>query len=180
MSSLPTKFFAVDKSLFLLCNNRIKSRILDGFCKHITHTGGAASTIAVTLAALLTGIASQQQLIMDIGIRAATSLSGSYALVHIIKRLVNRPRPAIKLPEIRVFDVPICAYSFPSGHTTASFAIAITCALVHPMLVLPSVAWAGSVGFSRIYLGVHYPSDVLVGGIIGSAAAVLSNIAFFG
>ncbi|MDD3927911.1 MAG: phosphatase PAP2 family protein [bacterium] len=173
MSALTKNLAACEKKLFLLFNNRMRCRLLDGLFARLTHSGGAPITITMAMGALVAGLATKQQLITDIGIRSSASLLGSFALVHVIKRLVNRPRPALKLSEIRVFDVPICAYSFPSGHTTASFAIAITCALAHPLLVLPSVVWAGSVGMSRIYLGVHYPSDVLVGGIIGTAAAVL-------
>ncbi|MDD4558445.1 MAG: phosphatase PAP2 family protein [bacterium] len=175
MSAVIKSLAAYEKRLFLLFNNRMRCRLLDSFFARMTHSGGAFITIALSVGTLVAGLATRQQIIIDIGIRSSASLGSSFAMVQIIKRLVNRPRPALKLSEIRVFDVPICAYSFPSGHTTASFAIAMTCALAHPLLVLPSIIWAGSVGLSRIYLGVHYPSDVLVGSIIGTAAAVLAQ-----
>jgi undecaprenyl-diphosphatase len=69
-------------------------------------------------------------------------------------------------------------FSFPSGHTTAAFSLAVTSALVTQGNIASSVylILALLVAISRVYLGVHYPSDVIVGGIIGSSYAVLIHI----
>jgi membrane-associated phospholipid phosphatase len=66
--------------------------------------------------------------------------------------------------------------SFPSGHTTAAFALATSVSMAYPKwyVIAPSFLWAGAVGYSRMDLGVHYPSDVLAGAIIGSGSAFLS------
>ena len=94
----------------------------------------------------------------------------------IVKRLVNRPRTIFRLEHIRTFTVPICAYSFPSGHTTASFAVGVSYALAFPAYSLPWLLWAGLVGWSRIYVGVHYPSEVLAGSLVGTLFAYISRL----
>lgn len=93
-----------------------------------------------------------------------------------IKGMGTRPRPYNAVEAI----VPLIKgprdYSFPSGHTTASFASALVFFRLLPRKYgIPAVCLAGLIGFSRLYLGVHYPSDVLGGFLVawaGSACAV--------
>lgn len=64
----------------------------------------------------------------------------------------------------------------PSGHTSTAFATATSLSLAYPKwyVVAPSFVWAGAIGYSRMHLGVHYPSDVLAGAIVGSGSAYLT------
>jgi membrane-associated phospholipid phosphatase len=66
-------------------------------------------------------------------------------------------------------------YSFPSGHTSTAFATATSLSMEHPQwyVIAPSFIWASAVGYSRMHLGVHYPSDVITGAIVGSGSAYL-------
>lgn len=65
--------------------------------------------------------------------------------------------------------------SFPSGHTADAFAFAIALGLIYPKwyFIFPAILWALLVGCSRMWLGVHFPSDVLAGAFIGSVCAVV-------
>lgn len=92
-----------------------------------------------------------------------------------LKYSVNRTRPFITYPDIRKKS-KAGSPSFPSGHTSSAFATATSISLLYPkwFVIIPSYTWAGTVGFSRMDLGVHYPSDVLAGAVIGAGSAWLT------
>lgn len=113
--------------------------------------------------------------------KKALKLVGSLAIntivTHSLKNIINRDRPFEKYPTlINPYEFK-SGYSFPSGHTSVAFStatsLAISCKKWY--VVVPAFTWAASVGYSRLYLGLHYPTDVLAGAIIGTGSAILSN-----
>jgi membrane-associated phospholipid phosphatase len=94
-----------------------------------------------------------------------------------IKISVNRTRPADRYPNEIFANSVTHGSSFPSGHTALAFATATTVALEYRKwyVVVPAYLWAGSVGYSRMYLGKHYPSDVLGGAVVGIGSGYLSH-----
>jgi undecaprenyl-diphosphatase len=92
----------------------------------------------------------------------------------IIKRCVKRFRPYEVNKKIKNRIMPSDRFSLPSGHTAAAWVIAILLAMHFPFLAIPVSMWAILVGVSRIYLGVHYPTDVLAGFILGAVSVVSS------
>jgi membrane-associated phospholipid phosphatase len=100
--------------------------------------------------------------------RATRAVAGAYALNTAIKPLVGRRRP--ELPGLPALTSTPTDLSFPSAHAATSFAGA----LAYSRLGLPPAplyALAAALSFSRVYLGVHHPSDVLAGALLGSAVA---------
>lgn len=81
------------------------------------------------------------------------------------------------LDNINTFNVPLDFYSFPSGHTTAIFSINTVFSIYNPIMTVPLLIIAFVVGLSRLYLGVHYPSDVGVGLLIGILFAFVIHLA---
>jgi undecaprenyl-diphosphatase len=88
-----------------------------------------------------------------------------------MKNLIKRDRPCEAISTVHKRISPSDRFSFPSGHTAAAFVMAVIIAHFFPLLMLPALGWALMVGFSRIYLGVHYPTDILAGVIIGMICA---------
>jgi membrane-associated phospholipid phosphatase len=105
------------------------------------------------------------------------SVGGAIAVTELLKPIINRERPADAHPGIIFANSPTHGGSFPSGHTTLAFSTATTLALEYKKwyVVVPAYLWAGSVGYSRMYLGKHYPSDVVAGAAIGAGSAFLSH-----
>ena len=77
------------------------------------------------------------------------------------------------VPQARTIGNPLIDYSFPSGHTTSSFSIAMSFALHSVTFALLLIPLAILVGISRMYLGLHYPTDVLFGGFLGSVTSIM-------
>lgn len=84
----------------------------------------------------------------------------------ILKPLVARPRP-YDVNAVQLLIPPLSDYSFPSGHTGAAFAAASSLFFSKNRLWIPALVIAVLMGFSRLYLYVHYPSDVLAGALLG-------------
>ena len=92
-----------------------------------------------------------------------------------MKKIIQRDRPFITYPDI-IKREEADGYSFPSGHTSAAFCTATSLSLLFPKwyVIVPSYLYAATVGYSRMYLGMHYPTDVFAGALVGAGSAWLS------
>ncbi len=152
--------------------NRNKS--LDPTFKFISNTvlplSIAVPVGSITYALIRKDSASRRQAIIF-----SASMIVSGIITYGLKYSVNRKRPYVTYPFIQNAKIESDP-SFPSGHTSWAFALATAASINYPKwyVIVPSFIYAGAVGYSRLHLGVHYPSDVLVGAIIGSGSAYLS------
>lgn len=134
----------------------------------VTHAGG---TVTSLLASGLPWFACCT--LHDAARLALLTLVLSHLVVQLVKRTVGRGRPA---PESGALVRAPDRFSFPSGHAAAAMSVALGYALHYPAAAGPLLVAALVVGFSRVRLAVHYPSDVVAGQAIaaGTAAAVYS------
>ncbi|HEY3370067.1 MAG TPA: phosphatase PAP2 family protein [Prolixibacteraceae bacterium] len=147
---------------------------LDGTFKVITNSAAPVS-IAAPLIVFGTGLIEKDKTIQEKGIMMGASFFVATAVATGMKYAVNRPRPFVTYPDIQKMTSG-GSPSFPSGHTSDAFATATSLTLAFPKwyVIAPSYAYASAVGYSRMHLGVHYPSDVLAGAVIGAGSAYLS------
>ncbi|GGF81969.1 phosphatidylglycerophosphatase B [Paenibacillus albidus] len=167
MRNLFMKLILLERRLFQWINGRMHNRFLNFWLYYLTHLGGATSAIGINL--LIAAFA--QQPWRTTGIQALAALAISHLPVAVAKKLYPRMRPYLALPGTRTFHNPLKDHSFPSGHTTAIFASTVPYMVAFPSLTVVLLPLACIVGFSRIYLGLHYPSDVLAGAAIGTSVA---------
>ena len=95
-------------------------------------------------------------------------------LYTILKRGLKRNRPADAMPGFESFIAPADQFSFPSGHTSGAFLMATATGWIFPALLVPLYLWAALVGTSRVFLGVHFPSDIAAGALMGTSIGLLA------
>ncbi|MES2285043.1 MAG: phosphatase PAP2 family protein [Bacteroidota bacterium] len=131
-------------------------------------------SIAAPLGVIGAGLIKHDSTIKNKGVYIGASIVIAAGITTGLKYAVKRERPFVTYPAI---DKAMNAGSpsFPSGHTSDAFATATSLSLAFPKwyVITPSFVWACSVGYSRMDLGVHYPSDVLAGAVIGAGTSYL-------
>ncbi|HAL57364.1 MAG TPA: hypothetical protein DCP63_13080 [Bacteroidetes bacterium] len=162
-----------DTRLFRDINNRQTQR--NGFPELLDKT--TVPTFAAIPAGLfITGYASDDDDLENAAVLLGAAQVVALGTTSLLKAVIDRRRPFETLPDVKVKDnTSSLGSSFPSGHTSQAFAIATLIALEYPKpyVYVPAFIWAGLVGYGRIYLGVHYPSDVLGGLVLGTVSAIL-------
>lgn len=137
--------------------------------------GALLAAALVVLAGLVAGLLRRSA---RAGARAALLVAVPWALVEVIKLVVRRPRPDSELLIPQLVAEP-STFSFPSGHTACAAAFCTVIVLVLPTgwlrrsAVAASVVIVGATAWSRVVLGVHHPSDVLVSAVLVPVLCVL-------
>ena len=114
---------------------------------------------------------------------AATAAAGSAAAVGsgifiLLKKASGRKRPCEIEPHCWAHILPPDQFSFPSGHTITAFAVALTLGLFYPVMLPPLLFCALCIAASRVLLGMHFLSDVIVGALLGTGLALSSHALF--
>ncbi|OXR99244.1 phosphatase PAP2 family protein [Shewanella algae] len=98
-------------------------------------------------------------------------------LYLLLKNAIRRKRPCHQvLVGFRASFEPSDKFSLPSGHTAGAFVFASAVWQIYPPLAVPAFIWAGLVGVSRVFLGVHYPLDILAGALLGCSATLIAVV----
>jgi len=162
----------LDARIFVLFNMRGYPKWLDRFMWWVTQLG---SMLAAFMIAFLLLVFNYRSLAIAIILGTITL----WLLVEIIKSIADRDRPFLTLDQTRVVGLREKGDSFPSGHTTQIFFLATLFIHYFQLGVVVSLALyaiAALVGFTRIYVGAHYPRDVFAGIVLGSVWGILASL----
>ena len=162
----------LDGGFLLFLQESVRNPILDSIMIFITSLGnGGMIWIAATILLLI------PKKTRKAGVMSAVALLGSLIINNnIVKNIVQRPRPFVTFADLQIIIPTPSEFSFPSGHTSSSFAAAAVFYRHLPKkLGIPSVILAGLIGFSRLYVGVHYPTDVIAGVLMGILLSYLAE-----
>lgn len=162
----------LDARIFRLLNTHIYPRWLDRCMWLATHLGSMPAALVTALVLFLVHY-------RDLAAKIVLGTITLWLLVETIKLLSDRDRPFLTIEEARVIGWREVGDSFPSGHTTQSFFL-MTLLVQHFQLGLIAAtglyAIAALVGFTRIYVGAHYPRDVIAGIVLGCVWGILTNL----
>jgi len=159
----------IDRRLFKLINGLPHSATSDRYVSVLSDLGeGLGWVTGGVVLALLGGPKGQRAGVAT----AVASLAATYVVQQRVKPLFRRERPFVNR-EARVVGIRPPDHSFPSGHTASSFAAATALAFFYPKAAPVAYTLAIGVGVSRVHLGVHFPSDAAVGGVIGIGIGTL-------
>ena len=161
---------ALDRALFFWINNGWSSRVLDFIAANLTHLAGQTAGFVFVLLVLALSRSGWPFL------WAAVSYGVNAAVFKSVKYWLYRPRPLLlpgailrQAPELSGATDP----SFPSGHAAIAFMAATFLSARYPRWSPAFYVLAVMIGLTRIYLGLHYPSDVLAGALIGTVTAAV-------
>ena len=162
----------LDGEILLQIQQHLRTDMLTPLMKFVTFLGNGG-WFWILCAVVLLAIPKTRKT----GYAAVFSLIfGAIVTNLLLKNIVARPRPFAEIEALIPLIAKPTDFSFPSGHTTASFAVALVMFRMLPKKIgIPAVVLAALVAFSRLYLGVHYPTDVLVAflvALMGSTVAV--------
>lgn len=162
---------AFDQSTFLFLNHLPHTPFLDQLAMIISGVGNAG--IIWIVLALILFIREEKRahifFLQSFGIFLVTW----FGVDHVLKNLFARPRPSLGIGAI-IVGGSISSYSFPSSHAAISWAAVVLLSRYEPRWKPYLIILAILVSFSRIYLGVHYPVDVFVGGLVGWSIGILT------
>jgi undecaprenyl-diphosphatase len=169
--------FNLNTNLFYFINLGMDNSLLDLIMISITNFGSLIAWCIICVLLFVFGGKNGKK----VAILGLAALFISNLTVVLLKLMIAEPRPFLTLPNVELLVPENEIYSFPSGHTASSFAAALIIGLKYRLnlkgrtyrLVYPLLAFATIIGFSRIYVGVHYPLDVVFGAAVGIISALI-------
>lgn len=163
-----------DHRLMHRANNWLAPRWIQFWAVGATHAGNGGLWVLMGLCILFFGDHNRFATIGAGGLAAVASV----LLFMWLKRLTGRRRPCSIERHCWATLLPPDQFSFPSGHTMTAFAMSVPVCLFYPLSAPAVIFFAISIAASRILLGMHFLSDVLVGALLGVVLGLLAYLAF--
>lgn len=152
-----------DSSILLYIKDNLHGAIMDKIMVVSTYLGNGGFAWIIIIAILIINKKYRKIGFIALGALILSTILG----VGILKHVIQRIRPSADIPAINLLIEKPLSYSLPSGHATSSFAIAGVLAKYFKHYALEIFSFASLIAFSRVYLYVHYPTDVLAGIVLG-------------
>lgn len=161
--------------MFYFINHNLQNPFFDAAMPFITHLGGFISLLAICILAVILSIVFKKQNAKRFALLCLLSLLISGIIAFILKNMFTEPRPFVLLDNVRLLITENDPNSFPSGHTASTFTVLSVLMFKYRNRILTTVLLLCGflVGFSRIYVGVHFPLDVFAGFLVGIIPAYL-------
>lgn len=162
----------IDEKILLWLQESVRCPILDRFLVPLTILG-YCGTLWILISAVMLFFPKSRK----IGWLSLLAMLLCYLFNdEFLKSIVQRPRPFLAIPELQTLVAKPASWSFPSGHACSSFAAASMYSRGSEATWLKGLFWclALAMAFSRPYVGVHYPTDVLVGAVVGLLGSALT------
>ena len=158
--------YGIDHSIFLVVNRTLQNPVFDHLMPALSDKWLGLLVVAVVIPWLLIRYGRRAWPAIGLAV-LAVALSDLGA--GVIKHVVQRIRPCHVIPEVHLLVGCTRSFAMPSNHASNMFALASVTGILLPRWGWVVLPLAGGVAYSRVYLGVHYPSDVLVGAVWGIA-----------
>lgn len=164
-------FYQIDLAIFYFINHTLSNPFLDKFFPFITEVKNwyIAYIILFFLLVIKGGRLGRISAVFAILLITATDQFSA----NFLKNLIERIRPCNELPDVNILVGCTGSFSFPSAHAVNNFAAAVFFTMLFPKYKWPLFIVAFLLASSRVYVGVHYPSDIIGGALIGSALGYL-------
>lgn len=169
MTALQQRLVAFDVSLYYLCFGTCRLPVMPTLIRLISRLGDGGVY-------LMTGLL-VAWFELENGVNFLITGLFLYAIelpVYIfLKKTIKRDRPCDRFDDVTPKIIPSDQFSLPSGHAAAAFVFATALSYYYPVMLLPAYTIASLIALARVFLGVHYPTDIIAGAALGLGSAVI-------
>ena len=163
----------IDRAAFVLINGGLRHVVLDVVMPFVSEKWNFVVPATLVAVYLLVKGGQRGRVVVVCAVLVVICADAS---ATVLRNHFQRPRPCQALQGVQLLVGCSDSFSFPSNHATNAFALAAFFAVYYRRLAIPLFLFAALVGYSRIYVGVHYPTDVLAGAVLGVMLGLMFGV----